>query len=250
MPGGMRVVRNARLAACTAPSPVPARTARAQNWRLGLDEERGHHHGRPLAERDHDDALGPQPVGGPRPAQRADQRRDLDHDVEDDELRHRKAQGLGGEDRRERDHRIDAVLVEKIRAEEAAQVAVAEDRPRRRDHLRGARPRRAPDRHAATRRLGQQRRTRAARKPRRARPSSGRPVNTPSPARTETPRAARRSTPRTRRRSPSRRPGPDSPAAPARAGRHCSRRGRSRSPRCRARRARIPRPACRARPST
>ena len=31
MPGGMRLVRNARLAAWTAPSPVPARTARAQN---------------------------------------------------------------------------------------------------------------------------------------------------------------------------------------------------------------------------
>ena len=57
---------------------------------------------------------------------------------------------------REGDHRIDAVLVEEIRAEEAAQVAVTENRPRRRDHLRGARPRRRHDRHAATRRLGQQ----------------------------------------------------------------------------------------------
>ena len=96
---------------------------------LGLDEVRGHHDDAPLDQRAGHDELGPAEIRGPPPYPRPGQRRELDDEVEQDHLGGGEAEGVAGEDRREVDHGVDAVLEEEVGEEEPAQIRNTQGEP-------------------------------------------------------------------------------------------------------------------------
>ena len=124
--------------------------------RLRPDAVRGDHDDRPLHERDRHHALGSEAIDRPGPEQRTHESGHLHDEVQHDQVLHREAERLRGEDRGEDDDRVDAVFVHEVGAEEAAQVAVREDDAGAGQHVGSRLAQRASDGDGPARRCGQQ----------------------------------------------------------------------------------------------